>query len=53
MYLPVLGLTSQEHAVLGLGDVIILIVFGLLDVVLGLDSLVLREGAVVTLLEGC
>lgn len=51
--LPVLGLTLEHHRVLILRDVIILLVFGLLDILLSLDALILGESAVVTLLEGC
>lgn len=52
-YLPVLGISGEHHRVLILGDVIILLVLGALHVLLGLDTLILGEGAVVTLLGGC
>lgn len=51
-YLPVLGLPGQHAGVFGFGDLIIAIVLGLLDVLLGLNPLVLGEGAVVALLDG-
>lgn len=46
--LPVLGLTVEHHGILVLGDIIILLDLGLLDAVLGLETLILGEGAVVT-----
>jgi hypothetical protein len=48
--LPVLGLTLKHHGVLVLGEVVIIILLGLLDGVLSLDALILRESALVTLL---
>lgn len=51
--LPVLGLTLEHHRILILGDVIILLILSLLNILLSLDALVLGESAVVTLLEEC
>lgn len=50
--LPVLGLPGQHDSIFVLRDVIILIILGLLNGVLSLDTLVLGERTVVTLLEG-
>jgi len=46
--LPVLGLTVEHHRILILGDIIILLNLSLLNRVLGLETLILREGTVVT-----
>jgi hypothetical protein len=51
-YLPVLGLGLQQHLVLGLVNVIGVLLLDVLDVGLGLDALILRECALVTLLYG-
>jgi hypothetical protein len=51
--LPVLGVTGEHHGIFILGDVIILLILGLLDVLLSLDALILGESAGVALLEGC
>jgi hypothetical protein len=48
--LPVLSISGQHHGVLSLGDLIIVIILSLLDVLLGLDSFVLGESTVVALL---
>jgi hypothetical protein len=48
--LPVLSIAGEHHRILILGDVLILIVFSLLDVLLSLNALILRESAGVTLL---
>lgn len=52
-YLPVFSFPGQHHSILVIRDVIILIILGLLNGVLGLDAVVLGERTVVTLLEGC
>lgn len=52
-YLPVLGISGEHHRVLILRDVIILLILSALHILLSLDSLILGEGTVVTLLEGC
>lgn len=49
-YPPVASFSGQHDGVLGLGDIIIAIILGLLDIVLGLDALILGECAVVTFL---
>jgi hypothetical protein len=48
--LPVLGLTVEHHGVLILGDLAIGLLLGLLDVLLSLKTIILRESAVVALL---
>lgn len=48
--LPVLGITGEHHGVLILGDVLILLVLSLLDVLLSLDALILRESTGMALL---
>lgn len=50
--LPVLGLTGKHHRVLIFRDIIILLSLSLLDVVLGLNALILGESTVVTRLKG-
>lgn len=50
-YLPVLGLALQHDRVLGLVNVIWVLLLDLLDVCLGLDALILGEGALVSLLQ--
>jgi hypothetical protein len=50
-YLPVLGLALQHDGVFGLVHVIRVLVLDLLDVGLGLDALILGEGALVSLLQ--
>lgn len=47
--LPVLGLAGEHHGILRLRDLSIILIFCLLDIMLSLDALILREGAVVTL----
>jgi hypothetical protein len=49
--LPVLGLALQHQRVLWLADLALVIILNLLHVRLGLDAIVLREGALVTLLH--
>lgn len=49
--LPVLGLTGKHHRILIFRDVIILLSLSLLDVVLGLEALILGESTVVTRLN--
>ena len=51
-YLPVFGLGLQEDLVLRLVNVIGVLFLDVLDVCLGLDALILGEGALVTLLHG-
>jgi hypothetical protein len=48
--LPVLSITGEHHGVLILGDVLILLLLDLLDVLLSLDALILGESAGVALL---
>jgi hypothetical protein len=48
--LPVLGIALEHHGILRFGNLIILIFIDLLDILLGLNAFVLREGAVVALL---
>jgi hypothetical protein len=48
--LPVLGLAGEHGGVFIFGDVHVLLVLGLGDILLGLDALILGEGAVVALL---
>lgn len=48
--LPVLSLTGEHHGVLILGDIVILLILSLLNVLLSLETLILREGTVVALL---
>jgi hypothetical protein len=51
-YLPVLGLGLKQDRVLGLVNVIGVLLLDVLDVSLGLDALILGEGALMTLLHG-
>lgn len=51
--LPVLGFAGHHDGILVILDIIILILLGLLNGVLGLDALILGERAVVTLLWDC
>jgi hypothetical protein len=51
-HLPVLGVALQHERVLGLADLARVVVLDLLDVLLGLDALVLGEGALVALAAG-
>jgi hypothetical protein len=50
--LPVLGLAKEHLRVLRLADLASVIVLGLLDVLLGLDTVILGEGALVSLSAG-
>lgn len=47
-YLPVLGITEEHGWVLRLTDLSSIIILNLLHAVLGLDAVILREGALVT-----
>jgi hypothetical protein len=49
-YLPVLGVPAQHSRILGLADLTIILLFGLLNLLLSLELVVLGEGAGVTLL---
>lgn len=49
-YLPVLRIAVQHHWVFGLRDLSGIVVLDILDVLLGLDAVVLRESARVALL---
>ncbi len=51
-YLPVLRITTQHHRILWLADLAGVIVFGVFHVLLSLDTVVFREGARVTFLNG-
>jgi hypothetical protein len=51
-YLPVLGLGLKQDLVLGLVNVVGVLLLDVLDVSLGLDALILGEGALMTLLHG-
>jgi hypothetical protein len=51
-YLPVLGLGLKQDIVLGLVNVIGVLLLDVLDISLGLDALILGEGALMTLLHG-
>lgn len=45
--LPVLGITLEHHGVLGLADIAVVVLLDLLGALLGLDSVILGEGALV------
>lgn len=47
-YLPVLGIANEHAGVLGLAELSLIFILGLLDVLLGLDTVVLGEGALVS-----
>ena len=51
--LPVLGLAGQHHGILRLRDIIILLILNFLGILLCLNTLILGECTVVTLLSGC
>jgi hypothetical protein len=51
-YLPVLGLTLQQHGVLGLADVALVAVLDLLGALLSLDAVILGEGTLVASTTG-
>lgn len=46
-YLPVLGLTLKHHGVLRLADVAVVVLLDVLGLLLGLDAVILGEGALV------
>lgn len=46
-YLPVLGLALEQHRVLGLADLAVVGILDVLGLLLGLDPVVLGEGALV------
>ena len=48
--LPVLSLTGEHHRIFILRDLSIVLVLSLLDVLLSLEALILRESTVVALL---
>ena len=50
--LPVFGFAGEHHGVLRLRNFAIVLVLRFLNILLGLDTLILREGAVVTLATG-
>lgn len=47
-YLPVLGFTLEHHGVLGLADLACILLLDVLGTLLGLDAIILGEGALVT-----
>lgn len=46
-YLPVLGLTLEHHGILGLADIAVVVLLDVLGLLLGLDAVILGEGALV------
>lgn len=50
LVLPVLGIARKHHRILSLGDLSIIFIFNVLDVLGGFDPIILGEGALVTLL---
>lgn len=49
-YLPILGVTIEHGGILLLVDLVVIIFLDVLDLLFGLDAIILREGTGVTLL---
>lgn len=47
-YLPILGIAGEHHWILRLADLSCIVILDLLDILLGLDAVILGKGTLVT-----